>query len=68
MSREDNVVADRLAHIASWIEDALLPWEVETRIIKVLVIGPEVCVIGGNDLEWASDVIRYLDTGKLFEG
>lgn len=50
------------------MEDALLPWEVEESVIEVPTIGPEVCIIGGNDLEWANDIIKYLDTGELPKG
>lgn len=50
------------------MEDFHLPWEVKKRIIEIPTIGLEVCVIGVNDPEWASDINKYLDTGELPKG
>lgn len=53
--------------MTSGMKDTPLPWEVEKRIIEVLMIGLEVCVIGSSNPKWASDVIRYLEIGELLE-
>lgn len=50
--RGDNVVVDRLVRTTLGMEDTLLPWEVEKRIIEVPTIGPEFCTIGSNDPVW----------------
>ncbi|XP_042964601.1 uncharacterized protein LOC122298813 [Carya illinoinensis] len=63
--RADNEAIDKLAQAALGIEEVPLPWQVERRVIEVLVVGMEVGILGSNTPEWASRLMEYLDKGKL---
>lgn len=65
--RSDNELTDRLAKVASGMNEVPLPWLVIKIIIEVLVIGVEVSVMFFNILEWARGVVEYLQIGKLLE-
>ncbi|XP_041001657.1 uncharacterized protein LOC121247360 [Juglans microcarpa x Juglans regia] len=42
-----------------------LPREVESKVIKVPVVGIEVVEIGLGEPKWAQEMARYLDMGEL---
>lgn len=60
-----NIVADRLARVASRMDESVLPWEVEQKVIEVPSIGWEVNGVELREPDWAREIEKYQDTGEL---
>lgn len=61
-------MASKLACTTLGMKDVPLPWPIKKRVVEVPAIKTEVCVMGSSIPEWASNVVKYLDVGKLPKG
>lgn len=47
------------------MENSTLTWEVERRVIEIQAIEVETYRVELKKPEWAKEIAKYIDTGKL---
>lgn len=47
------------------MEESVLPWKVESKVMEVSVVGTKIAQIVPKELEWAREIDEYLNMEEL---
>lgn len=56
---------DRLAIVASGMNESILPWEVERKVVEIPSVGGEVNGVELKEPDWTKEIEKYLNTCEL---